>query len=389
MAESALRATLLTPRGRGAVAVVRVWGSGATAAVDRLFTAAAGRSLATFAIERIVFGRWHGGAPSESEPGEELVVCRRAADDVEIHCHGGVASSAAIFTALEAAGATVVNWQKWAAEGCSDRVHPDAETALAEARTTKTAGILLDQLAGALGRALGEIIAALDRNEIDAAQRLISVLMLRAAVGRHLTVPYQVVLAGRPNVGKSSLINALVGYERSIVFDKPGTTRDVVTAAAVFDGWPIELSDTAGLRDSSDLLERAGMNAARRRLVAADLVVLVFDAAEPWTTDDDALCAENPTAVVVHNKIDRLTESERTQLGTDRPYGLAISAATNLGLDVLIGAIASRLVPHPPQPGEAVPFNERQEFLIARAASALASGNVDKARLAISVIISP
>ena len=68
--------------------------------------------------------------------------------------------------------------------------------------------------------------------------------------GLHLTRPWNVVLAGRPNVGKSSLINALLGYTRSIVFDQPGTTRDVVTAATAIDGWPIELSDTAGLRES-------------------------------------------------------------------------------------------------------------------------------------------
>jgi tRNA modification GTPase len=376
-----LRATLLTPRGRGAVAVVRVWGPGATPTVDRMFASAAGRSLATFPLERIVFGRWHGCSTEASNAGEELVVCRRAADDIEIHCHGGVASSTAIFAALEAAGAVIVPWTEWSAERTGDRIKCEAETALAEAKTSRTAGILLDQLAGGLSRAVDEILAALDRNDVAEARRLLEVLSSRVSLGRHLTTPFQVVLAGRPNVGKSSLINALVGYERSIVFDKPGTTRDVVTASAVFDGWPIELSDTAGLRDSTDLLERAGMNAARRRLLAADLVVLVFDASEAWTEEDEALCGENPTAAVVHNKIDRTSGPISA-----RPKGLEISAVTNRGIEELIRAIASRLIPNPPQRGDAVPFTERQIELLDRAGNSLAARNVVEARRLLTLL---
>lgn len=376
-----LRATLLTPRGRGAVAVVRVWGPSTTATIDRMFASGSGRSLESFPIDRIVFGHWHGGATDATHAGEELVVCRRAVDDVEIHCHGGVASNAAIFAALETAGATIVPWTEWSAEQVGDQIRSEAETALAEARTLRTAGILLDQLAGALRRAGDQIIAALDRGDIVEARRLLDVLISRAPVRRHLTKPFQVVLAGRPNVGKSSLINALVGYERSIVFDKPGTTRDVVTAAAVFDGWPIELSDTAGLRDSTDLLERAGMNAARRRLLSADLVVLVFDATHAWTDEDDALCVENPTAIVVHNKIDCVTGPMAA-----RPNGLEISAVTNRGIDELIATIASRLVPHPPQPGDGVPFTARQIALLERASASLARDRIGDAIGALTLL---
>lgn len=377
-----LRTTLLTPRGRGAVAVVRVWGPGATATVERMFASASGRKLTTFPIDRIVFGHWHGGATDEVHAGEELVVCRRAADDIEIHCHGGVASSTAIFAALETAGAECIPWTESTAERATDRIRSEAEAALAEARTSQTAGILLDQLAGALSRAVHETISALDRADVAAARRQLTDLLSRTSLGRHLTTPFQVVLAGRPNVGKSSLINVLVGYERSIVFDKPGTTRDVVSAATVFDGWPIELSDTAGLRDSADLLERAGMNAARLRLLAADLVVLTFDATETWTDDDDVLLAENPTAVVVYNKIDRTSGKL-----ADRPAGLAISAATGRGIEELIDVIAARLVPNSPQEGDAVPFTQRQIELLNRAAADLALERNDEAKLALSRLL--
>lgn len=374
MSPEPLCATLLTPRGRGAVAVVRAWGPDATAVVARMFAPAAGGSLEKFAPERIVFGRWHGAASptsNDTDSGEELVVCRRAADDIEIHCHGGAAASTAILAALEAAGCAIVPWSDWSAERSVDRIQSEANEALAEARTARTAGILLDQHAGALSRAVDAIVASLKDDQIADARRLLDDLTARSAIGRHLVAPFQVVLAGRPNVGKSSLINALVGYERSIVFDRPGTTRDVVTASTVFDGWPIELSDTAGLRDSADLLERAGMNAARRRLADADLIVLVFDATESWNSNDDALRTENPDALVVHNKIDRV-------LGkiSDRPTGLELSATTGRGVEDLIRAITLRLVPQSPQSGEAVPFTERQCLLLAEATAAFAQGDL-------------
>ena len=373
-----LRATLLTPRGRGAVAVVRVWGRGATSLVAQMFAPAAGGSLLSFALQRIVFGRWHGAADRTSpaaQTGEELVVCRRDIDDLEIHCHGGAAASAAILGALGAAGCAIVPWSEWSRQRAGDLVQCEAERALAEARTARTAGILLDQHAGALSRAVVAITAMIADGRVDEARCSLQSLLARSTLGLQLTKPFQVVLAGRPNVGKSSLINALVGYERSIVFDQPGTTRDVVTASTVFAGWPVELSDTAGLRDSADLLETAGMNAARRRLVEADLVVLVFDATAHWTPDDEALRAENPKALVVHNKIDQLD----VELA-DRPPGLALSASTGHGVDELIGMIANRLVLQPPKPGDAVPFTERHVSLLTAADEALSRGECAAAR---------
>jgi small GTP-binding protein len=106
-------------------------------------------------------------------------------------------------------------------------------------------------------------------------------------------------------VGKSSLINALVGYQRSIVFDEPGTTRDVVTAETALDGWPIQFIDTAGLRDSdADDLEAAGIALARQQLDAADLRLLVLDTSQPRNADDERLLDEWTDALVIANKCD-------------------------------------------------------------------------------------
>ena len=112
------------------------------------------------------------------------------------------------------------------------------------------------------------------------------------------------VLAGRTNVGKSSLLNALAGHGRAIVHHVPGTTRDAVTVATAIDGWPVELCDTAGLRPPDDAVERAGIELARERLAEADLVVLVADRSRPWSAEDQALRDQWPGAVLVHNKCD-------------------------------------------------------------------------------------
>ena len=120
------------------------------------------------------------------------------------------------------------------------------------------------------------------------------------------------VLAGRPNVGKSSLMNALAGHGRSIVHHAPGTTRDAVTLTTAIDGWPVELCDTAGLRPAGDALESAGIERAQERLARADLVVLVCDQSMPWSAEDQALLDQWPEAVLVHNKCDLALRGNQT-----------------------------------------------------------------------------
>ncbi len=136
--------------------------------------------------------------------------------------------------------------------------------ALTRATTTRTAGILLDQYHGALAAALDRVRAALQREALPEARTLLEQLARYDAVGRRLTTPWRVVIAGAPNVGKSSLVNALAGYQRSVVAPTPGTTRDVVTSRIAIDGFAIELADTAGLRSDAESLEELGIEQARR-----------------------------------------------------------------------------------------------------------------------------
>ena len=133
---------------------------------------------------------------------------------------------------------------------------------------------------------------------------LVDALLGRADVGLRLIAGWRVVLAGRPNVGKSRLLNALTGYDRAIVDATPGTTRDVVTARTALEGWPVELADTAGLRPSDDPIEAAGVALARARQGEADLVLVVLDRSEPLTDIDRAVVSEQARGLIVANKCD-------------------------------------------------------------------------------------
>lgn len=360
---------ILTPPGRGAVATISVTGRQATARVASLFRAAVGRPLGDFPCGRIVFGRWT-AAGAAGAAGEEIVVCRRAADEVEIHCHGGRLAARTIVDSLVAGGVEEIPWQDLASRRALGRIEAEARVALAAARTERTAAILLDQLRGGLRLSLTETLTHLRRGNAADAVAILRDLEKYAAVGLHLTEPWRVVLTGRPNVGKSSLINAILGFERCIVHAEPGTTRDVVTAHTALDGWPVELADTAGLRDGTDEIEVAGVQRARRQLQQADLVVLVFDVSAPWTRADEALLAEWPGAVVAHNKCDLAPPPPQ-----DRPPGLTVSAAEPLGIDTLVHEIARRLVPEPPSPGAAMLFTRLHVQAVRATQAALAAGH--------------
>ncbi len=366
--------SVLTPPGRGAVAVVAVAGPLAVEAVKPYFRANNGRSLADQRLAAIVYGRWN-------SDGEDLVVCRRAEEMIEIHCHGGAQSVAAIAADLAARDCQPISWQEWLARRDSDVLRVEAQTALAEAASPRTASILLEQWHGALRQELQAIQNLLLNGDTTGEHRL-AALLATAELGRHLTCPWQVVIAGRPNVGKSSLINALVGYRRAIVFDQPGTTRDVVTAATVIDGWPVVLSDTAGLHAASDTIETAGIELARQRLGEADLVVWVFDASESQPLPYRELVAGEVARLglqlparqlLVVNKVDRVSD---TNFSGDL---MATSATTGVGIDSLLAAIATSLVPVVPAAGAAVLFTDRHEQAVRAALEFCRTGQVVRA----------
>jgi tRNA modification GTPase len=257
--------------------------------------------------------------------------------------------------------------------------------------------VLLDQCQGALRRGIDAILVDLQRGDAGASLEAIEAIRRRAALGARLTTPWTVMFAGRPNVGKSSLLNALLGYERAIVFDRPGTTRDLLRGATALDGWPFELWDAAGLRCATDPLEAAGVSKALELASRVDLVALVFAADEPWTAADAAFRAEFPGALMVMNKTDLLEIGQPTaardiwhrepvaegphvfdQLRLDdRSRGpIPVSARTGQGVDALCRAIVERLIRDAPAPGAAICFTAEQRGDLDRAAQQVAAGEL-------------
>jgi tRNA modification GTPase len=373
-------AALCTPRGRGAVASIRL--CGCCDLLDQpereLFFAANRLRLAEQPLGRIVFGHWG------RQPREEVVLCRRDDGTTDIHCHGGDAAVRRILADLERAGCQIAPWQDLAAASAG-LFASECLAALARAPTLQTANLLLEQNSGVLHDALAALRLCLEQTgpDIEAALPQLDRLLVWADFGLHLTIPWKVVIVGRPNVGKSSLLNALAGFARSIVFDQPGTTRDIVTAEIALRGWPVQLVDTAGLRDSSCALESAGIGLAREQIALADCRLIIVDTSQPPEPDDFELLTAWPKAIVVAHKADLVDVwGDRTPAGARR-----ISSLTGSGVETLADAIAASLVPRVPDSGTPIPVARRQVELLQRAKAALESGAAAACRAAVQEIL--
>lgn len=359
----------LTPPGRGAIAVLAVEGAGAEGVLRQIVASRHG--VADMPVGGILVGRLGGAS------GEEVVVARLEPLRWELSCHGGTAAVEVALQRCEAAGARRVEPAAWIEAHAADRLMAEAAEDLAAAPTLRTAALLLDQQQGALARALDALGHSIRQGDAPRAARLLAELLERAPLGLRLTRAWRVALIGRPNVGKSSLLNALAGYERAVTHHQPGTTRDVLTVQAALEGWPIELADTAGQRVAADLLEAAGTALARAAARQCDLVVLVSDGSQPWSRVDDGLASEFAEALVVHNKCDLPAGAG------PRPAGIATSATRGLGIDRLAASIVARFTSLVPQPGAAIPFRAAHVAALRDAQKALAAGDWDSARVAL------
>jgi tRNA modification GTPase len=356
----------LTPPGQSALATLGLYGPRAWEALRKLFRRRSGAELP----EEPASGRfWLGRIGGELA--DEVVVAVKQTEPVpwlEVHGHGGREVVRLLIELFREQGLQLCSWEDFLRKTSTDTLSAAAAIALAHAATPGTASILLDQQQGALGRALKAILQALKQGETAAAAEGLARLAQYSTVGRHLTQPWRVVVAGAPNVGKSSLVNALAGFPRCLVAATPGTTRDVVTTHLALDGWLIELADTAGQRSDTEELEEQGIRRARSTAAAADLCLWLLDGSAPPVWPSEPLAAVQ----FVINKSDLPPAWEPASV----PDAVCVSARTGAGLAELCAAVIARLVPDPPPPGAAVPFTPRLCEAIAAAQRVLAAGEL-------------
>lgn len=340
---------LATPIGRGAVATIILDGPQAFQIINCCFRSSSAAEVRVEHCGKILYGSWL----LDGQLGEDLVVCPRSVSRVEIHAHGSEVGCQIIAQSLESAGAISVDGLDAALlleNGC--RFAAEVRLAITKAPTKRTCRFLLDQRAAQKGFWIA-LAGAVSDHTVDESRELIDRFLQWSDFGLHLTRPWSVVLLGRPNVGKSSLINALLGFERSIVHSESGTTRDVVDHQTAFSGWPVRLFDTAGIRDTEDELERLGIERSEHAQSHADARILVVDSAD-FTYDDLQLQLQqvNPDLVIA-NKSDLAS--------FDHPaIDCRVSAANGDGIEELISAIVARLIPETPPVDQAVPVSEFQ-----------------------------
>ncbi len=347
--------TILTSSGRSAVAVIGIYGDHSSSAIDRCFAAATSRPLA---LNEIRYGDWHG--PLANSCRESVVLLMRSERHFEIHCHGGIAAVDRIVADLASVGLTPVEHDHWEQWQKTPTVIREATDVLNRCTTTRTAAIALTQVRGALQNWITQWTQFFSSREsvvpLDPFRHELDTMLSYAPVSTRLSEPFRVVLYGRPNVGKSSLVNAIVGYCRSITTPIAGTTRDVLHAETVIDGLPIQLSDTAGIHETSNEIEREGILRAMQEFKGADLVLAVYAPDAPDAPD--ALGTPSSAEVLqIYNK------SDLSDLPVPSSF-LPTVATTGAGIADLLEAISGKLTANFPPPDVPLAMNKRQESIL-------------------------
>jgi tRNA modification GTPase len=310
---------------------------------------------------------WFGRLGAELR--DEVVLAVRP-EGVEVQCHGGPEVIRLLIETYAAQGVQPCTWQQLQQLGPEPAWRQRILPLLVQAPTTRTAAILLYQYHGAFERALVQVGADLEHDGLDRAMASVAELTQLIALGRHLVAPWRVVVAGAPNVGKSSLVNALAGYTRCLVSPHAGTTRDVVATTIAIDGWPIELIDTAGLRAAAEDLEGQGIARAHSAIAGADLTLWVVDGSAP------PVFPETAPRLTLINKDDLPAAWDWQRL----PDALHISTKTKSGLDSLCAAISRTLVPVVPSAGDPVPVTAKDADLVVQLLDLLGAKKVAVAR---------
>ena len=390
-------AGIATPPGEGGIAIIRISGSRSVNIVKDIFSTKSGKSLEVLAERYFYLGK----ILDDAQMVDEVMMVKMLApktytgeDIVEIHCHGGIIVTRRILDLVIKKGARIAESGEFTkraflngkidlsqAEAIIDIITAKSDSGLKSAikqldgdlkETIKTINDKIEKVLANLEAEIDfpdEDIETMSVNDmehlIDEALFDIEKLIKEADAGRITREGVNVVIVGKPNVGKSSLLNALARDERAIVTDIPGTTRDIIEESIQIKGVLFRISDTAGFRDTQDLVEKIGLEKSKKLLLDADLVLFVIDDTQHLTEDDlrliDELTNIDKKVLVIINKIDLKRFHLRNEIGKLLPLAkiVEISALEKKGIAVLEEELVNMVFK-----GEVV---QNQNYVITRA----------------------
>jgi tRNA modification GTPase len=373
-------AAISTPMGEGAIAIVRLSGEEAIHIADKLFRGVGGKRLVDVHSHTIHYG--HLVDPKTDIVAEEVMVSVMKGpktftkeDVVEINCHGGLVSVNRVLQLVLNNGARLADPGEFTKRaflnGRIDLSQAEAVMDLIRAKTDRAMNVALGQMEGRLSRliqklrqeileTLAHVEVNIDYPEYDDVEEMTHHLLLDKAryvkgeiekvlqtsqQGKILREGLATVIVGRPNVGKSSLLNSLVHENKAIVTDIPGTTRDVIEEYVNVRGVPLKLLDTAGIRETEDIVERIGVEKSRQVLKDADLILLVLNHSDELTIEDENIFAavEGMDVIVIINKMDlpQKINMERVEQLAKGHKIIRTSLLEDRGVDELEEAIAA------------------------------------------------
>lgn len=373
-------AAISTPMGEGAIAIVRLSGDQAFEIADRLFRGVGGKRLKDVASHTIHYG--HIMDPKTGQIAEEVMVSAMKGpktftkeDVIEINCHGGLVSVNRVLQLLLNNGARLAEPGEFTKRaflnGRIDLSQAEAVMDLIRAKTDRAMNMALGQMEGRLSKLIQklrqeilEILAHVEVNidypEYDDVEEMTHQMLMEKASyvkqeiekllqtsqqGKILREGLSTVIVGRPNVGKSSLLNSLVHENKAIVTEIPGTTRDVIEEYVNVRGVPLRLVDTAGIRETEDIVERIGVEKSRQVLKEADLILLVLNYSDELTSEDENIfkAVEGMDVIVIVNKtdLDQKIDMNRVRELSKHHKLVTTSLLEDQGVDDLEEAIAS------------------------------------------------